>query len=70
MDFLHTYRRLQRHLKGFAVLFLPCLAAYYLAFLLRFDGHLNNFARHAFGATVIWVSLIKLITLALSLIHI
>ena len=69
MNYLDTYQRLQRPVQGFAVLFLPCLAAYYLAFLLRFDGSLNHFAREVFIATVIWVSLVKLVTLAYARLH-
>jgi FlaA1/EpsC-like NDP-sugar epimerase len=54
--------RLQRFLVSLAFV-VPCLAAYYLAFLLRFDGNLTEYARDAFRASVVWVVAIKLGTL-------
>jgi FlaA1/EpsC-like NDP-sugar epimerase len=47
----------------------PCLAAYYLAFLLRFDGHLTEYAQTAFRASVIWVVAIKIVTLIHARLH-
>lgn len=48
---------------------IPCLAAYYMAFLLRFDGNLNEYARAAFNASVLWVVVIKIITLVHARLH-
>jgi FlaA1/EpsC-like NDP-sugar epimerase len=53
-------RRAQRLLTIGLLLVLPCLAAYYVAYLLRFDGALNNFALTSFETTVGWVVAIKL----------
>lgn len=51
------------------LLSIPCLAAYYLAFLLRFDGNLTEYAQAAFNASVVWVVAIKLVTLVHARFH-
>jgi FlaA1/EpsC-like NDP-sugar epimerase len=61
--------RAQRFLTIFTLLVLPCLAAYYLAYLLRFDGSLNDYAQAAFDSSVIWVVAIKLVTLIHARLH-
>lgn len=42
------------------LLALPCLAAYYIAFLLRFDGHPTANAGTVFISTLFWVVAIKM----------
>lgn len=59
----------QRYVTVFAFLLLPCLAAYFIAFLLRFDGNLNSYARSTFIASAGWVVAIKLITLVHARLH-
>lgn len=60
--------RTQRLLASLAFV-APCLAAYYLAFLLRFDGKLTEFAQTAFRASVVWVVAIKTATLFHARLH-
>jgi FlaA1/EpsC-like NDP-sugar epimerase len=62
-------QRTQRLFTTFALLVLPCLAAYYLAFLLRFDGSLNEFAQSAFDVSVGWVVAVKLAMLFHARLH-
>ncbi|QEG36170.1 polysaccharide biosynthesis protein [Bythopirellula goksoeyrii] len=52
-----------------ALLAVPCLAAYYLAFLVRFDGALPESAQFTFAYSVLWVMLVKVATLLHARIH-
>jgi FlaA1/EpsC-like NDP-sugar epimerase len=62
-------KRAHRFLTVFILLVLPCLAGYYLAFLLRFDGVLNADAKTVFAASAMWVVTIKLVTLVHARLH-
>ncbi len=52
-------QRTRRLLTLLLLLVLPCFAAYYIAFLLRFDGHPTANAGNVFQSTLIWVMAIK-----------
>lgn len=63
------FTRLKNLLLATTLLAVPCLAAYYLAFLVRFDGDLNTSAQYTFGYSVLWVLMVKVITLLHARIH-
>ncbi len=63
------FTRLKNLLLATTLLAVPCLAAYYLAFLVRFDGDLNASAQYTFGYSVLWVLMVKVITLLHARIH-
>ena len=61
--------RLKKLFFSTTLLAVPCLAAYYLAFLVRFDGTLNEAAQYTFGYSVLWVMAVKVATLLHARIH-
>ena len=63
------FERLKYRLLAITLLAVPCLAAFYLAFLVRFDGALNEFARFTFGYSVWWVTAVKVVTMLHARIH-
>jgi FlaA1/EpsC-like NDP-sugar epimerase len=61
--------RVQRYLTILTLFVPPCLAAYYIAYLLRFDGFLTAEIQAAFAASAAWVVAIKLVTLVYTGLH-
>lgn len=62
-------QRTSRLMTKLALLVIPCFAAYYCAFLLRFDGHPTANAGIVFQSTLAWVVGIKMAALIHARLH-
>ncbi len=61
--------RTHRLLSALFMLAVPCLAAYYVAYLLRFDANLSGYAQAAFNSSAVFVVAVKLISMMYARLH-